>query len=438
MFKFKKNVIFIPLIIIVSLLVSPETVFASNKNVCNVLKKQKQCNSKNNIKSSKPTNKKKIVSQSPNFDQVSNTNNIATDYLESKSSLFKNLEECKLKSKHSDFTSFGFPRPKNAINNSGLLKAILIFVEFKDVRGSDNPTIEGKKFTKNFEQFYKTVSYNKLNFEVDIHPNYIFIDKNSIEYGMNRYGYGDPGKYFTDGVKYSDKFVDFSFYDLVFFIPPSDIKEIVYGPAVIFMPVDRHTNEKNILSGAVGGSDFRNSSTSRWVWLAHEVGHALSMDHQYDDSFHKPTWDLMDSMGDETPEFFAWNRFLQGWLEESNIKCIDSSLSKENSIIVSVSDLSENNNKTKSIIVKLTDSTALVVEARKSTGFNFFEKGEEGILAYIVDASKKRGQGAISIINENISRLKTIKVGESVISNNLKILNVKGAEDYFIVKIERL
>ena len=91
---------------------------------------------------------------------------------------YLDINACKLKQNYSNFfnTGFGFPRSQNRLKNSGEVRGIVIYVEFTDLKGLDDPSQDAKSFIPNFVSFYRSNSYNNLNFIVDVHPKYVSIN----------------------------------------------------------------------------------------------------------------------------------------------------------------------------------------------------------------------------------------------------------------------
>jgi hypothetical protein len=79
-------------------------------------------------------------------------------------------------------TGFGFPRSDFRLQNSGNVKGLFLYVDFTDVKGTDDPTADAATFVPKFIDFYKSVSYGKLNLSYDVYPKYLHINKDSGSY----------------------------------------------------------------------------------------------------------------------------------------------------------------------------------------------------------------------------------------------------------------
>ena len=367
--------------------------------------------------------------------------NLSKDYRFTDKSTMQPMTACQLKQPNQDGerNGFGFPRSTSRLKNTGLVKGIMIFVEFSDIKGIDNPNIVGPTFIDKFQDFYSKASYGQLNFKVDVHPKYLFIDKKSSDYGMNVWGQGNPTQYFSDGIAAADPYVNFSGYDFVVIMPPSGIQSILYGPAFPWARVQ--TNEGVIRFGTVGGADQRNASSTGWAWLSHEIGHTLGFEHQY--GYVGPIWDLMDNVYVTAgTELFAWHRFLQGWLSEKQVDCLDKNAVKTSNYLNYISAIEDQDSNLKTVIIPLNSTQAIVIESRRSRGFDDFGLDNEGALVYIVDVSKDSNERAIEIVKGGIlSTVKgkpigTLLAGTSIETNGLKITNLESTYFGDVIQIE--
>ena len=126
---------------------------------------------------------------------------------------------------------------------------------------------------------------------------------------------------------------------------------------------------------------------------AHELGHAwLGFDDLYDTGTSEKYlggWDLMDGAGGIS-ELSSWLRWLPGWIEDTQVRCI----AEPGETRHFVSPLNFSSSQPKMVVVKLSEVSALVVELRVPTKFDF---NKESVVVYVVDTRYLSGNGPIRL-----------------------------------------
>lgn len=326
-------------------------------------------------------------------------------------STFKATSPCQLidqvtpNRSYSTDLSAGFPKVRTRLKSYGNIKALIVPIDFTDIVGKDNPVTYFTPIAQGVNNYYNTISYGRVAFDFTIIPNYVHMDFPISKYGIaNTVGAGDVEGYRQAVLKATDPLIDYANYDAVYWLVPKEMPMSLmgWGPAITApMPV----SGGYIINGATGGADmYFNEQNgvigSTWKWMAHETGHAFGW---YDEDYkHQSSslgnWGLMSqSWTNDVIEQNAWDRYLQGWLEESQIGCT-SKVSLATAKDFTLSALGENNGEQKAVMIPLSSSKILVVESRHKSSLDNFKQTGEGVLVYTVDMTiGQLGGGYVTI-----------------------------------------
>ena len=361
---------------------------------------------------------------------------------------YSNLETCKIKTTLTGSEGVGFPRSSTAIPSLGTVKGVTLFVEFPDLKDDGNPLrVWRTQQVPTAEKYYKTASYGKLDFKVDLVEKVYFINKSVLTYNLDTHHdapakpNAKPWELVLDAMTAADSDVDFSKYDYVNVVTPATTMIGYEGATGL-----QHTYDGKLMQRATFGPIREYvDSPPKYNWLVHESGHLLGLLHPYsynNPGYVIPTWDLMGDSPTENPEFLAWHKFLLGWLDAEQVNCLDSTNNSNSTHFISP--LTENAPGVKTTIVKISETQALVLENRRKSSLNAIEENQAGVVAYLVDGTIKPGEGAVTILFAKFTAtlqnrlIGTLKPGESIKYKNVtvKVLSSTAPADYVSVVID--
>jgi len=281
----------------------------------------------------------------------------------------------------------GFPKRVNRLTSNGVINAVVVPVDFSDVPGTGSPSTEYREMTQGMDNFYKAISGGRVSFKFTILDKYIRVPSKSDQYGLGKWSGGDAGGYMKELISASDPTVDFSKFDVAYFLSPKSIpsSSIAYGPAFVN---DLKTQDGVLRNASFSGADaYQNFPGAGWKWISHETGHLFGLHDLYTVDPQPPTygsWDLMSlNWSTAAIEINAWNRYIQGWLDDNQVNCLDKSKSANETI--TIDPIARINKLTKAIVVKISDSKVVVIESRRSEGFDVLSSSQAGTLVYTVD-----------------------------------------------------
>ena len=329
----------------------------------------------------------------------------APDPVVSESLVYANSSICKLPYTSQDSDSYlGFPRKQRYISSIGERKSIVLFVDFDDLV-ADRKAVDTWRNVQIpvAEKAFYGLSYGKYKISFDVNEKIYRLPGSYKAFTRNEYvniagstpGLGlEYSKFVQSAVTIADDDVNFSKYDFVNVVTPT------------FSPKAE--------GGATGGSGFNVDGKTSFLttvgpideyvddplknnWLLHEVGHLLGLTHIYDYSLKNiGAWDLMGNIFG-LDQLHGWQRWYLDWIEDSQVACLDESAPKET--VHLISPLTSSTKGTKSVILKLSPSSALSIEVMRSSPENTIPSAYEGVVVYKIDTKLPSGKGSISIVS---------------------------------------
>jgi M6 family metalloprotease-like protein len=303
---------------------------------------------------------------------------------------FQPSNVCQLRGKSgSESITNGFPRIPGRLPNTGEVKALIIPVDFPDVVGSGNPAEIYYEMAMGMDAYFKKVSEDRVFFSFQILPKFVRLDFPSTKFNLGTWNTGDSFGYWKATLAAADPLVDFSKFDVVYSLSPKTIpwSSIAYGPA---FPTRVSVEDGYVLNGTISGADaYQNFPGAEWKWMAHETGHLFGLHDLYTIAPKENTfgeWDLMSlNWSTRAIELNSWNRYISGWLSESQVDCLDVNSISTNALTRNLVPLVEKVSGQKAQLVKLSDTKILVMEYRTTGGFDVIPDQEAGVLVFTVD-----------------------------------------------------
>ena len=208
------------------------------------------------------------------------------------------------------------------------LDAVMVFLSFPDSTPRTTPAELTGDYFPATSRFFEQASYGK--FTVRPHPRraWIQMPHASTSYAIQRdWNAGDRAAYLRDALAVADPRVDFSRYDVVYFIADPDAPGVDSDATkVVNLDTPLRADGKDIRRVV---TVFEKHPPDRLV-LAHETGHVFDLP----DLYHRPTdgkgdwdtyvgdWDLMGSQFGLAPDLFGWHKWRLGWLEPHQVACV--------------------------------------------------------------------------------------------------------------------
>ena len=300
----------------------------------------------------------------------------------------------------------GFPRPAGTLLGTSSPKILFIPLSFPDVPAfTDADLLRIQGVFREVEDFYQKSSYGlvKIEYEVLVRSKWLTMDKSAESYGLiNPRPQQDNTEALKEILSKVDPSVNFDLYDGITLetarYPGRGVGQAFLGQ---LFPT------KNGVAKGVSLETAQNAAS--FQVLAHELGHTLfGLEDLY--VFLNPqrpsvpggpnpagSWDMMSN---STKAFFGWSKFLNGWLDGVQVRCVSNQIKT----IHYVENLDTIGDRPKLLLINLQEGVTISVEVRQP-----YELAELGALIYKVDSRINHGDGPItaesSLLYQNNSKV---------------------------------
>lgn len=320
----------------------------------------------------------------------------------------------------------GFPRPQGALSGAINPKLLFIPLNFPDVPSfSDTDLLRMQATLKEVQEFYRKTSYGLVNIQYDIldKSKWLTMDRTAESYGLTN---PRPQQNNTEAVREIlskvDPSINFDLYDGVT-IETARYSGRGVGQAFLgqTFPTRNGTAKGVSLETAMAAGSFQT--------LAHELGHTLfGLEDLYvflNDQ--RPTvpgganpagpWDMMSN---SSREFFGWSKFLNGWLDDEQVRC----LSAQSESVHYLESLELSSKAPKLILLNLQEGVSVGVEVRQPNS-----SANRGVLVYKVDSRINHGDGPITAQNE------LLQEGKSLVIDGWQISALEEGAEGMLIKV---
>ena len=295
----------------------------------------------------------------------------------------------------------GWPRNPNLLPSLGSPKILVIPVDFPEAQFKKDPTyvVSGLMDFAGVEKFYREVSGGLFSPKFEIFPQYVTLSQPSNYYVDTQYVGNDSTSHVEDAqiiVEASQKVaksLQLADYSAVVVVAMSGDKVadfVALARPGLSDPIITPTGHiHNVVF--IGKAALQDPTIASYRIVVHEINHLLGLADLY---LYEPNayWKAkstggfgqMSYMKGDGAESLAWNRWLRGWIPDSQVSCF---ANQNQASLLTLQSGNSNGPLSKMAIIKLSDVSALVAEPT-----------EDGILVYKVDASVPTGLGPVTII----------------------------------------
>ncbi|MFJ3508369.1 M6 family metalloprotease domain-containing protein [Streptomyces luteogriseus] len=309
-----------------------------------------------------------------------------------------------------DTWNAAYPRPARSLD------AVMVFLSFPDAHPLTTPQELTADHFPATTRFFERASYGRFTLRPHTLRHWIQMPKPSTAYAIRRdWKPEHRSAYLRDALSVADPRVDFSRYDVVYFVADPDAPGVDSDATKVVNLTTPLRADGTDLRRVV--TVFEQHPPDRLV-LAHETGHVFDLP----DLYHRPAdgkgdwdthvgdWDLMGSQFGLAPDLFAWHKWKLGWLDPRQVRCVQDAgparltleplaagpgVPTTGAAGAQAFGLGRG---TKLAVVRTGPDSVLALEARGPVG-NDAAACRQGVLVYRVRGGAQSGGGPIEVID---------------------------------------
>jgi M6 family metalloprotease-like protein len=342
---------------------------------------------------------------------------------------------CKLPVAAGSNVGMGIPKMADYMPSTGTVKAVVLLVDFPDVQSTQKPEDVLALISPGAEKFYNDISYGRMTFQFAPLLKWLRLSQPSAHYAKGLNTYEGHQAFIQEAIDLAGAEADFSGAKTVIVLSNPRAQALPIGPA--FGGVNGiQTNAGKLANGVTSGFDL-----NKWgfLWLNHEVGHNMTLPDLYaydtkagDQLRFTGTFGLMGDIGGKAPEYFAFERWMLGWLDDNQVVC---QLTNEATTTLTAI---ENKDGTKAVMVPTGPTSAIVIESRRALGYDK-KIVKTGALVYMVDTSIASGAGVIQVYpikkNDPAFNKAPLAVGESLTVGKVTVTVTEATDTGDTIKV---
>ncbi|KAH9885887.1 M6 metalloprotease [Xylariomycetidae sp. FL2044] len=306
------------------------------------------------------------------------------------------VSACKIAANQDVYLSAGFGYELNCAPSVGTLSAFMIFVDFIDQGATeDSPESLRDFFLPSAADWYKTSSNGALDLAVTSDTTRFYrMPAPADSYGWERGLTTEAHQtYIQDALAAYNATIPPV--DVLYIVPTANATSISFSPT--FMgDVTTRAGDYVAKKSVTFGLDAYETWGS--LVLNHETGHTMCLPDYYPyngsaTGLFIGGWDLMGLISGPSPDYFAWDKWRLGWLEDAQFDCI-----AETGQTTHVLSPLEAEGGKKAVVVKHSDTDLLVAEVRSAMGLDG-SSCATGVLLYTISTITETGEGPVRVLD---------------------------------------